>query len=166
MMQGLVTALLWFAAVGCGLIAGVYFTFSAFVLTALTRVPDTAGIAAMQSINRVILRSLFLPLFFATSIVAALLALVAALQWEAPGSRWMLTGGLVYVVAMCLCTVVFNVPLNNVLEGQDPAGAGARKVWVDYVRGWMRWNHVRTIGSTLATAAFIAALVVRASAVD
>lgn len=166
MMQTPVTMLLWFAAVGCGLIAGVYFTFSTFVMTALSRIPDAVGIAAMQSINRVILRSLFLPLFFATSIAAALLALLAAFQWEAPGSRWMLAGGLAYVVTMFLCTVIFNVPLNDVLERQDAASAGAQTVWADYLRDWMRWNHVRTIGSTLATAAFIATLVARASMVN
>ena len=34
-MRALVTSLLWFSAVGCGLMAGLYFAFSTFIMTAL-----------------------------------------------------------------------------------------------------------------------------------
>src|SRR5206468_8077903 len=37
------------SALGCGLIAGVFFVFSAFVMKALARLPPAQGIAAMQS---------------------------------------------------------------------------------------------------------------------
>jgi uncharacterized membrane protein len=36
---------------GSGLIAGVFFAFSTFVMKALARLPAAHGIAAMQSIN-------------------------------------------------------------------------------------------------------------------
>ena len=39
------------AAVGCGLMAGVFSAFSTFVMKALARLPAHEGIAAMQSIN-------------------------------------------------------------------------------------------------------------------
>ena len=39
-------------AVGSGLVAGVFFAFSTFVMSGLRRAPAPAGIAAMQSINR------------------------------------------------------------------------------------------------------------------
>ncbi len=45
-----------FAALGCGLIAGVFFAFSSFVMNALARIQPTQGIAAMQSINITISR--------------------------------------------------------------------------------------------------------------
>ena len=32
-LQMLITGLLWFSAVGCGLLAGLYFAFSAFIMT-------------------------------------------------------------------------------------------------------------------------------------
>ena len=32
MMQILITGLLWFSAVGCGLLAGLYFAFSTFIM--------------------------------------------------------------------------------------------------------------------------------------
>ncbi len=39
------------AAIGSGLMAGLFFVFSVTVMTALGKLPAPAGIAAMQSIN-------------------------------------------------------------------------------------------------------------------
>jgi uncharacterized membrane protein len=50
-MDGFLFALTLFAALGCGVVAGVFFAFSAFVMRALARLPAQQGIAAMQSIN-------------------------------------------------------------------------------------------------------------------
>src|SRR5258705_6992637 len=38
-------------ALGAGLVAGVFFAFSSFVMAALARLPPAQAIAAMQSIN-------------------------------------------------------------------------------------------------------------------
>ena len=54
-MIDLLFALTFVSALGCGLIAGVFFAFSAFVMKALVRLPPTQGIAAMQSINFVVI---------------------------------------------------------------------------------------------------------------
>jgi uncharacterized membrane protein len=42
-LQMLMVGLLWFSAVGCGLLAGLYFAFSAFIMMALGRIGQTAG---------------------------------------------------------------------------------------------------------------------------
>jgi uncharacterized membrane protein len=157
---------LWFAAIGAGLMAGVYFTFSTFVMTALARLPQAAGIGAMQSINRVILRSPFMPLFFATTLASAALAVLGILRWGEPGALAMLTGGVTYVAGMFLCTAARNVPLNNALDAVAPASAEADAVWSRYLTVWTRWNHVRTIACTLACGLFIAAIVASARAAD
>ena len=39
------------AALGCAMMAGVFFAFSAFVMKALARLPAQQGIGAMQAIN-------------------------------------------------------------------------------------------------------------------
>ena len=166
MSQTIIASALWFAAIGAGLMAGVYFAFSAFIMTALARLPAAKGIGAMQSINRLILRSLFMPLFFATTIASLALAVVAVLRWGEAGATAMLAGGVTYVVGMFLCTVFCNVPLNIALDAVDPAGAGADAVWTRYLRVWTRWNHVRTIACTLACGLFIAAIVASARVAD
>ncbi|GAB5486514.1 MAG: hypothetical protein Pars2KO_00840 [Parasphingorhabdus sp.] len=58
------TILLWFSAISVGIMAGVCFTFSVFVMRSLDAFEKPAGMIAMQSINRIIQRSLFLSLFF------------------------------------------------------------------------------------------------------
>jgi uncharacterized membrane protein len=162
-VQALTTALLWFSAIGCGLIGGLYFAFSTFIVTALARIPEPAGIAAMQSINDIILRSLFMPVFFGTTIAGLALAVLALFERATPGSLAMLIGGVLYVAAMFVVTMVFNVPLNNALAASDGGSAGARATWARYQKDWTVWNHVRTIGSLTASALFIYALVVRAA---
>lgn len=126
MKQVIPTALLWFNAIGCGVMAGVYFTFSTFVMTALARTSPAAGIAAMNSINLVIVRSLFMPLFMATTLSAAALAVLALLRWSEPGALAMLLGGALYVLGMFIVTIIFNVPLNDALAAADPGSAAGR----------------------------------------
>jgi uncharacterized membrane protein len=109
-------------------------------------------------INSTILGSLFMPLFFGTTIAAAALAVLAAMRWNEPDTAFMLTGGAIHIVGMFLVTVIFNVPLNNELARADPAYADTAAVWTRYLRDWTFWNHVRTIASTAASALFIAAL--------
>lgn len=161
MRSAWITGLLWFSAIGCGLIAGLYFAFSGFIMTALSRIDQASGVAAMNSINSVILRSLFMPIFFGTTLAALALAIAAAFRWGTPGSVAMLVGGVVYVVGMFIVTMLFNVPLNNALQAVETGGADAAAAWARYLREWTTWNHVRTIASTAACALFIVALTAR-----
>ena len=46
-----------------GVMAGVYFAFSAFVITSLDKLAASSAAAAMNSINRIIVRSAFMPAF-------------------------------------------------------------------------------------------------------
>jgi uncharacterized membrane protein len=157
-MTLMLTLLLWFCALGCGLRAGLYFAFSVFIMGALDRLGPAAGAAAMNSINAVILRSLFMPVFLLTSIASLVLAAIGVLQWGESGAFALVSGGLVYFVGMFVVTMAFNVPLNNQLQSSQVADVEAN--WKRYVVSWTRWNHVRTLASLAASALFIAALVV------
>jgi uncharacterized membrane protein len=151
------TALLWFCALGCGLLAGLYFAFSVFIMSALDRLGPAAGAAAMNSINAVILRSLFMPAFLLTSLASLVLAVIGVLQRGGSGARLLIAGGLCYFVGMFVVTMVFNVPLNNQLQSSQAADVEAN--WRRYMIAWTRWNHVRTLASLAAAAMFIAALI-------
>nr|WP_294810269.1 anthrone oxygenase family protein [uncultured Sphingomonas sp.] len=149
-----VQALLWFSAIGCGLIAGLYFAFSTFIVQALDRLGAERGAQAMNAINVRILRSLFMPLFLGTTLTS--LALVAiGLAGRVPGGPAMAAGGAIYVIGMFVVTLVLNVPLNNMLAAARDDGGAA---WSLYLRRWMPWNHVRTLSSTLACILFVAAI--------
>jgi uncharacterized membrane protein len=156
MTHNLVTLLLWFAAIGCGVMAGVYFAFSAFVMTSLARLPPASGIAAMNAINADIIRSAFMPLFFGTTLAAAVLAAAGVVRWGEPGTAMILAGGAIYVVGMFVVTMARNVPLNNALAAAGTANAAAAESWATYLRDWTWWNHVRTLTSTVACGLFVA----------
>lgn len=161
-MGHLVTGLLWIAAVGCGCIAGVFFAFSAFVMPALERIGVASGAAAMNSVNTVILGSLFMPLFYGTTLAGLVLAAASFADWRAPGAPLLLIAGLMYVIGMFGITLFCNVPLNSALASADPGTAQGAAMWARYVKDWTLWNHVRTIAALVATVLFIIALRARA----
>lgn len=157
-MEFVINALTWFAIVSVGIMAGVYFAFSAFVMKSLEAIDDPGGMIAMQSINRVILRSAFLPLFFASSAVSVVLVVVAAMEFSAPGALALPAAGVVYLVGMLLVTVAWNVPLNNALEATAASGPEGSAMWRRYLNRWTAWNHVRTVSCSIAFCLFIVAL--------
>jgi len=98
------------AALGSGLIAGVFFAFSAFVMKSLAGLSPPEGMAAMQSINRVILRSSFMAVFLGTALLCVVALVCSFLQWREPGAAWLLAGGTLYLAGSFVVTIVFNVP--------------------------------------------------------
>ncbi len=137
-------------ALGCGLMAGVFFAFSTFVMKALARIPQGEGISAMQSINRTVINFWFMLVFLGTAAASAYLVVMAALRWEHPGSAYLLAGGLLYFLGTFLVTMVFNVPRNNELARLGRADPRGATVWPAYVSTWTAWNHVRTLAALAA----------------
>lgn len=138
------------AALGCGLMAGVFLAFSSFVMSALARLPAAQGIAAMQSINIRAINPIFMAVFCGTAAACSVLC-VLALVAAPPGAAYLLSGGLSYVVGSFLVTLAFNVPRNHRLARVDPEDAEAARLWNNYLRSWTTWNHVRMIASLIAT---------------
>ncbi|QOZ52605.1 DUF1772 domain-containing protein [Bradyrhizobium sp. CCBAU 53338] len=158
MRQVLTSGLLWFSALGCGLMAGVYFAFSTFIMTSLGRLDQAAGIAAMNAINADIVRSPFMPLFLGTTVAGAALVVIGALRLNEPGAISMIAGGGLYVIGMFVVTMAFNVPLNDALAAVQASAPKAGAVWTTYLKDWVFWNHVRTVVSAATSALFIVAL--------
>lgn len=161
-MNVIVDVLLWFAAIGCSLLGGLFFAFSAFVMRALGSLTPSAGIAAMNAINRDILRSAFMPLFWGTTLAALALAVLGLLRWGEAGAATMFAAGAVYVLGMFVVTVAIEVPQNDRLQAVDADDAAALPVWRGYLSKWTAWNHVRTVACLLAGALCVAALLARA----
>lgn len=157
-MASILTATTFLAALGSGLMAGLFFVFSAFMMTALARLGVPQGIAAMQSVNVTILNPLFLILFMGTALLSLVTAAAAIWNWSAEGSGWLLAASLLYLVGILVVTMIFNVPLNDALAAVDPASAEGAALWTRYLDVWVKWNHVRTITGLGALACFIQAL--------
>jgi uncharacterized membrane protein len=147
-----------FAALGCGLAAGVFFAFSTFVMPALARLQPIQGIAAMQSINITAINPLFMTALFGTAAICLFLSVASLLKWHQFSSNYLLMGSLLYLIGTILVTIVFNVPLNDGLAKVDPNSAEGAKLWASYLANWTAWNHVRTVAALAAAGAFIKAI--------
>ncbi|MCV4232731.1 DUF1772 domain-containing protein [Virgibacillus sp. LDC1] len=157
MSDRLIFLLALFSVTGSGLIAGLFFAFSSFIMTALARIPNEQGINAMQSINATILNPTFGALFTGTALTSIVLAVLSLMRWGEPGSLYLLTASLLYLAGF-LVTMAFNVPLNDALAAFDPGSSAGGEVWNNYLKRWLPWNHVRTITSLGAMILFVFAL--------
>lgn len=154
-MSGLLFVIVALAALGSALMAGFFFAFSAVTMQALGRISSERGIAAMQSINVVVLNPWFFTAFFGTAAICVVLAAYSMLDWESPRSNYLLAASVAYLVGVILVTIVRNVPLNNALAAVEPGSAQGDEVWARYLSVWTAWNHVRTVAPLLAAALFI-----------
>jgi uncharacterized membrane protein len=146
------------AAVGSGLVAGIFYAFSSFVVGALGRVPAAHGIGAMQAINIVVINRSFMLAFFGTAILCLALLAASYLRWNDGSGKLLLLGSLLYLIGTIGVTMVFNVPLNDALAAAKPETAEAATLWAHYLERWTMWNTVRTVAPTAAMILFIAAL--------
>lgn len=147
-----------FAALGCGLMAGVFFAFSTFVMSALARLQPPQGIAAMQSINITAINPLFMTVLFATAAACIFLAVSSLLMRHQPSVAYLLLGSLLYLVGTIGVTIVFNVPLNDALAKVDPSSPNSMNLWATYLANWTFWNHIRTAAALAAAALLTMAL--------
>ena len=145
-------------ALGCGLMAGVFFAFSAFIMPALSRLAPSGGIAAMQSINITAVTPVFMLAVFGTAVACIVLALLSLLRWNAPVTAYVLAGSVLYLVGAIAVTIAFNVPRNDALAGVVPASDAGLREWTGYLAVWTAWNHVRAVASLAAMASFVLAL--------
>jgi uncharacterized membrane protein len=153
--QNLLSNLILASALGCGIIGGVFFAFSTFVMKALARIPANEGIAAMQSINIVVVKSWFLAAFLGTAIACAFVVIWAVRQWGEPSSVYLIAGGLLYIAGTFAVTMIFNVPMNNALASLSPTDPDSAARWASYVSDWTMWNHVRTAAALAGSALLV-----------
>jgi uncharacterized membrane protein len=152
------TGLVVSTAVGCGLMAGIYVTFSAIVMPSLRQRPAAEGIGVMQTINVVIVNPLFLLLFLGTA-ATSLALIVVALRSPAPVAHLdVVAAGALYLIGSIVVTGVANVPRNDALDALDPDGVGAADAWSRYLGGWTAWNHVRSVSCSAALVLLLVAL--------
>ena len=141
-------------AVGSGLVAGVLFGFSSFVMRAIDHLPAPEAVAAMQSINREAPSPLFMLALFGTAAASTALGISALTRLDEPMARLQLAGSALYLAAVVI-TAVYHVPRNNALGLVDAGGPNAVAAWASYAPGWIAWNHVRTLsalaGATVLT---------------
>jgi uncharacterized membrane protein len=153
-MSTLNTVAVVLALLGSALIAGVFFAFSSFVMKALGRVSSSQGIAAMQSINVVVINPTFLGAFMGTAFLSLLVAAVAIKGWGTPAAPFVLAGAVLYLVGTFLVTGLGNVPMNERLAAVSSTDSEAVPVWDHYLDRWTLLNTIRTVAAGAASLMF------------
>lgn len=152
------TTILLTAVLLLGLMAGLFYAYAGSVMPGMRKAGDRAAIDVMQRINVAIVNPLFVIIFLGSLVFTA----IAAFQNRDRSEVLVpLLVALVLYVLTLIVTGVFNIPLNNRLDGagdpatmDDPAAVRAA-----FYPAWIRWNTVRTLTSAGAFAAGCWALV-------
>lgn len=147
------------AAVGCGLMAGLFYTFSTIVMPSLEQRSPAEGIGTMQTINVVIVNPLFLLIFLGTAAASLALVIVGVASPDRGSHLPAIVAGSLYLIGSIGVTAVANVPRNDALDALDPTGAGSADAWLRYLSEWTTWNHVRTLSCVAALVLLLIALV-------
>jgi uncharacterized membrane protein len=157
MIAGPLPVLIFSAAMGAGLNAGLFFIFSVCIMGALGRLPAEQGIAAMQAINVVIVNPIFLLAFLGTAVLSVLI-LVGGFTVGGSARVYLIAGALLFLGGTILVTIIVNVPMNDALQALEPRSEAAAQLWSStYLIDWVRWNHVRTLSSIGALGCFVMA---------
>jgi uncharacterized membrane protein len=146
------------AIFGSGIVAGIFFTFSNFVMQALARLPKAHGIAAMQAINITVINPGAMVAMFGTGLLFIAAAILGLMYAEGTVSWLYPAGALLYVVGCVCVTIIGNVPLNERLAKVAPETNEAGQLWDHYLARWTFFNTVRTIASALACLTYAFAL--------
>jgi len=146
------------ALLGTALIGGVFFAFSSFVMKALGRVPCAEGVAAMQSINVVVINPWFLGPFMGSALLSLAVVALVLDHGNHPSAPFFLAGAVSYVAGTFLVTLFGNVPLNERLAAVSAKDPATRGVWDHYLNRWTMWNHVRAVAAMLAALLFTVGL--------
>ncbi|KOG32097.1 anthrone oxygenase family protein [Streptomyces resistomycificus] len=158
MIEGPYFVLVVAGVLGTGLVAGVFYGFSSFVMRGLAELPPAQGVAAMNAINVSAVQPPFMILFAGTAVLSAVIAVVTFVLWPDEGTVELLVGSGLYLFGVFGLTMVANVPRNDALAKLEPGTREAAAYWPTYVREWTLWNHVRTGASAAAAVAYVMAL--------
>ena len=154
-MEQLTLSIAVLAPLGAALAGGIFFAFSNFVMKALAHLPSSEGIAAMQSINIVVINPGFMGVFMGTVVLSLCMIGLALFRWNDPSAIFFLGGAVFYIAGSCFVTIFANVPLNDQLAALSSTDPGGANVWNHYLDRWTMWNHVRALASIMAALLYI-----------
>jgi uncharacterized membrane protein len=157
-MDDLLVAITLATALGCGLSAGVFFAFSAFVMRALARLGPAQGLGAMQAINVTAVTPAFMTALFGTAAACVAVVVWEVASWNEASGPWLVAGSALYLVGPIGLTMAYHVPRNNALAALEPATHDAEAKWRRYLAEWTRWNHARAVLAIAAAGALTEAL--------
>ena len=139
-------------ALASALLAGVFQSFSDFVMRGLVSAPAAGGMASMQRINVTVMRSWFLTGFMLLVPASLGLAVYAVITLDGAVMASFVLAAVIYVLGAFGVTMRGNVPMNNRLADLPSNAASSQEYWQSYAQRWTRFNHLWMF-ACMATAA-------------
>ena len=162
-MQTWVFVMSEISVIGCALVAGVFLTFSDFVMRSLKGAKTSAGVEVMQLINREVYTTIFLVLLLGMSALTPALGVYAFAYLDDATGGLMLAGGILYFAGVFIVSVVRNVPMNKRLDTLVSTDTTTAAYWTNtYLPRWTFWNSVRAVSAGAAAVCFLVALTITA----
>lgn len=141
---------------------GFFFTMSHSIMTGLDQTPAYSALIANQMIGRATQQSLFFVLLVGTPI-SIIIGSVLAWRLRHKATSSCLLVGLLGWTGMLAITLIYNVPLNQILDGLtlEPNMKEAIASWQAYSIDWQIWNHVRVALSAITAIAVTSGILTR-----
>jgi uncharacterized membrane protein len=147
-----------FTAIGCGLVSGIFLTFSDFVMRSLKLSKTPAGIEVMQIINIEVWKSVFMVLLWVFIAITASLGIYAYTNLAGPAQSYIIIGSVSYTIGVFGISFLFNIPMNNRLAILDFNSSQAATYWREvYLPRWTFWNYLRAIAAGVTATSYLIA---------
>lgn len=136
------TYTLYLAILGAGALFGFYFTMSVSIMPGFDLTVPYAALQANQDIGRATQQSAFFVALLGTPVLLTT-ALISGRKER--NFRFWIAIALGGWVGMMAVTFLFNVPLNQLLDGTliSPSAEGLLQTWQEYSVPWQFWNWFR-----------------------
>ena len=161
--MGIFQATLILATILCSLVAGFLFAFAVVVMPGIRSLNDREFIRAFQVMDRVIQNNqpIFM-LVWVGSVVVLITSVVLGIgQLDGGGRLLIIFATIAYLLGVQLPTITINIPLNNKLRTLDVDTINEteqKAVRENFETRWNRWNSIRAVLSSLASALLIVLL--------
>lgn len=152
------TSILMLAGFAAALVAGVFLSFSDFVMRGLAQAPNTYGAAGMVELNRTVYRSVFMVMLLGLALSAIAIAILALWQLQDAARAMMLIGSATFLSGVMAVTALGNVPMNTRLDDISGQPLELAVYWPVYARRWTRLNHIRTVSAATTAVCWLAAV--------
>lgn len=138
-----------------GLMAGLFFAFSAAVMPGLSRMPDKGFVAAMNTINTSIRNPVFFLIFIGILLLLPASSYLAYKHFPVSSFRMVLAATVIYFLGVFVVTAAVNIPLNNALATVDAERDPAERISIARAAFENRWNLFNGIRMFSAILSFV-----------
>ena len=152
----------------CGLVSGLLFGFAGVVMPGIAKLSNREFLLAFKEMDGIIQNNQ--PAFMLVWVGSIFTVMATLILGTLNRSRLALSDGqfyllwaacVVYLLAVQLPTVRFNIPLNNALQALDINALGELEIVrarADFEAPWNFWNRFRTVSAMVSVSGLLALL--------